>query len=186
MHKIKTVIIDADSKCLDRSSNLLHKFDDVEIVGTFKDPQKGMIFMLNNQPDLAFVQIEMPILSGLEIAEEISKQETNVKVILLSPYAHYAIKALKFNVFDYLLCPICIDELKDSLLRFNVKYKTDLNSRELQIIREMSNGLNSQNIGNKLSISKHTVDTYRRAILEKSNCQNTPQLIKFALKRGLI
>ena len=50
----------------------------------------------------------------------------------------------------------------------------------------MSNGLNSQNIGNKLSISKHTVDTYRRAILEKSNCQNTPQLIKFALKRGLI
>ena len=56
----------------------------------------------------------------------------------------------------------------------------------MQIIREMSNGLSSQNIGEKLFISRHTVDTYRRSILEKSECQNTAQLIKFALKSGLI
>jgi DNA-binding CsgD family transcriptional regulator len=84
------------------------------------------------------------------------------------------------------LKPISIDELKKCLNRFNIKYKINLNNRELQIIRELSDGLSSQNIGEKLFISRHTVDSYRRAILEKADCQNTAQLIKFSLKNGLI
>lgn len=186
MNKIKTVLIDSDKDALVRLRKLLEKFEEVEVVGAFEDASQGLNFVLKNELDLAFVQIEMSKLSGLEIAEEISKRNSNVKIILISDHSHYAIKALKIAVFDYLLKPISIDELKKSLQRFNTKYKISLNTRELEIIREMSNGLSSQNIGEKLFISRHTVDTYRRSILEKSNCQNTAQLIKFALKSGLI
>jgi DNA-binding NarL/FixJ family response regulator len=186
MSKIKTVIIDSDASSLKRLKNLLKKFIEVEILETFEDSQQGLSFILENELELAFVQIEMPKLSGLEIAEEISKQETDVKIVLVSQHSHYAIKALKVAIFDYLLQPISIDELKISLQRFNTKFKINLNNRELQIIREMSNGLSSQNIGEKLCISRHTVDTYRRSILEKTECQNTAQLIKFSLKSGLI
>lgn len=186
MNKIKTVLIDSDKDALVRLRKLLEKFEEVEVIGAFEDASQGLNFVLKNELDLAFVQIEMSKLSGLEIAEEISKRNSNVKIILISDHSHYAIKALKIAVFDYLLKPISIDELKKSLQRFNTKYKISLNTRELEIIREMSNGLSSQNIGEKLFISRHTVDTYRRSILEKSNCQNTAQLIKFALKSGLI
>jgi DNA-binding CsgD family transcriptional regulator len=105
---------------------------------------------------------------------------------LVSQHSHYAIKAVKVAIFDYLLQPISIDELKITLQRFNTRFKINLNNRELQIIREISNGLSSQNIGEKLCISRHTVDAYRRSILEKADCQNTAQLIKFSLKSGLI
>ena len=186
MNKIKTVIIDSEEASLVRFKNLLIKFKEVEVLGVFDDANKGLEFILNNELDLAFVQIEMENQSGLEIAEEISKRGIDVKVILISAHSHYAIKALKFEVFDYLLKPISIDELKKSLQRFNAKYKINLNNRELQIIREMSNGLSSQNIGEKLFISRHTVDTYRRSILEKTESHNTAELIKFALKSGLI
>ena len=186
MNKIKTVLIDSDKEALVRLKKLLEKFEEIEIIGAFKDAGKGLDFVLKNELDLTFVQIEMSKLSGLEIAEEINKRNKDVKIILISDHSHYAIKALKIAVFDYLLKPISIDELKKSLKRFNTKYKINLNTRELEIIREMSNGLSSQNIGEKLFISRHTVDTYRRSILEKTESQNTAQLIKFALKSGLI
>jgi DNA-binding NarL/FixJ family response regulator len=184
--RIKTVIIDSDTSSLKRLENLLEKFIEVDVLVSFEDSKKGLNFILENEPELAFVQIEMPKLSGLEIAEIISKQETDVKVVLVSEHSHYAIKALKFAIFDYLLQPISIDELKITLQRFNIRFKIKLGNRELQIIREISNGLSSQNIGEKLCISRHTVDTYRRSILVKTDCQNTAQLIKFALKSGLI
>ncbi len=186
MNRIKTVLIDSDKPCLERLTNLLGKFNDIDVLAAFEDSKEGFKFILDNELDLAFVKIEMPDLSGLEIAEEISKRGVDVKVVLISEHSHYAIKAIKSSVFDYLLKPISIDELKSSLQRFHTKYKIKLNAREIQVIREMSNGLSSQNIGEKLFISRHTVDTYRRAILEKSDCQNTAQVIKFALKNGII
>ena len=186
MKKIKTVIIDSDISSLKRLENLLTKFMEVDVLATFEDSHKGFDFILENEPELVFVQIEMPKLSGLEIAEEISKQQIDVKIVLVSQHSHYAIKAVKVAIFDYLLQPISIDELKITLQRFNIRYKINLNNRELQIIREISNGLSSQNIGEKLCISRHTVDTYRRSILVKAECQNTAQLIKFSLKSGLI
>tara|TARA_B110000046_G_C13021157_1_gene411283 strand:- start:980 stop:1540 length:561 start_codon:yes stop_codon:yes gene_type:complete len=186
MSKIKTVLIDSDESSLLKVRSVLVKFEEVEVIGVFQDAYEGFNFILDTKVDLAFVQIELPRFTGLEIAEETNKRGLDVKIILLSEYSHYAIKALKFSVFDYLLKPISIDELKNSLQRFNTKYKLNLNIREIQIIREMSNGLNSQNIGEKLFISRHTVDSYRRTILDKSDCQNTAQLMKFALKTGLI
>jgi len=186
MSKIKTVLIDSEESSLLKIKNLLIKFDEVEVIGVFEDSTEGFNFILNTEVDLAFVQIELPRISGLEIAEETSKRGLDVKIILLAEHSNYAVKALKASVFDYLLNPISIDELKNSLQRYNTKYRMNLNIREIQIIREMSNGLSSQNIGEKLFISRHTVDSYRRAILDKSNCQNTAELIKFALKTGLI
>ena len=186
MTEIKTVLIDSDQPSLIRLQELLAKFNGIEILGTFENSNEGLDFILENEPDIVFIQIEMTNLSGLDVADEISKRETDIKIILVSNHSHYAIKALRISVFDYLVEPIDIDELKISLHRFKTKYKINLDSRELQIIREMSNGLSSQNIGEKLFISRHTVDTYRRIILEKSACQNTAQLIKFALKSGLI
>lgn len=186
MNKIKIVIIDSDESSLTRLESLLTKFNEVEVLATFDNSNHGLDFTLKNEVDLIFIQIEMPELSGLEMAEEMCKRENKVKTILTSDHSHYAIKAIKVSVFDYLLKPIYIDELKSSLLRYNLKYKMNLNTKEMEIIRNMSDGLNSKLIGEKLFISKHTVDKYRRNILEKTNCSNTAELVKFATQTGII
>lgn len=186
MNKIRTVLIDDEPRSLNRLKLLFENFNEVEVIGAFEDSEEGLDFILKNSPDLAMLDIEMPKKTGLEIADEISKRVKDVKIIFSSAQAHYAIKAIKASVFDYLLKPVSIDELKTSLQRFKTKYQINLNDRELEIIREMSDGLSSKEIGEKLFISKHTVDTYRRAILDKTESQNTAELIKFALKNGLI
>lgn len=186
MDKIKTVIIDDEPRSLDRLKILFENFDEVEILEVFEDPEEGLAFIFKNQPDLVMLDVEMPKISGLEIAEEIGKRLSKTKIIFSSAHSHYAIKAIKASVFDYLLKPVSIDELKTSLQRFKTKYKINLNERELDIVRKMSDGLSSKEIGEELFISKHTVDTYRRAILEKTSCQNTAELIKYAVKNGII
>lgn len=186
MNTIKTVIIDEDLNYLNRLKKLFLSIDTVEITAVFEDSKSGLDFVLNNPTDLLITEIEMPELSGLEIASELNKRAIETKVVFMSVHSHYAIKAVKHSVFDYLLKPISIDELKNTLKRLNTQFKINLNAKELQIIREMSNGLSSANIGEKLFMSKHTVDTYRRVILEKAACQNTAQLIKFAFNNNLI
>lgn len=186
MEKIKTVIIDENQGFLNRLKKLFLSIEEVEVLEVFQDATKGLDFVLNNEIDLLITEIEMPIVSGIEIAKEINRRSIETKIIFTSEHSHYAIKAVKNSIFDYLLKPISIDELKISLKRFSTKFKINLNKRELDIVREMSNGLSSADIGEKLFISKHTVDTYRRTILEKAECQNTAQLIKFAFNNNLI
>lgn len=186
MNKINVVIIDSDEPSLTRLVNLLTKINEVELLATFENANDGLDFILKNEIDLAFVQIEMPVLSGLEFACELGKRDKKTKIVLVSDHSHYAIKAIKVSVFDYLLKPISIDELKNTLLRYNLKYKMNLNSKEMEILRSMSDGLNSKLISQKLFINKHTVDKYRRNILEKTNCSNAAELVKFASQVGII
>lgn len=186
MNRVKVVLIDYSEDSLVRTSNLLKKNNEVEIVSTFQDSISGLDYVLENKPDLVILDIEMPMVSGIKIAQEINKHLLATKVIFYSEHTHYAIKAIKAAVFDYWLKPISIDELNNSLRRFQFNHKMDLSDKEIQIIRKLSEGFSSKLIGEKLFISKHTVDKYRRNILTKTNCHNTAELVRFVSQVGVI
>jgi len=186
MKKIKIVLIDHVNSSLIRTTDLLKKSSKVEITGIFNDAELALEFIKETQPDLVISEIEMTGVSGIAIAKEIKKQFLDTKVVFYSEQAHYAISAIKVAAFDYLLKPISIEELQECIHRFQISHQIDLNKRELQIIKKMSEGLNSKLIGETLFISKHTVDKYRRNILEKTNCNNTSELVKFVSQVGII
>ncbi len=165
---------------------LLANFPEIHIVKQTTNAKKGLEYILKHQPDIAFLDIEMPDISGLEMADELKKQGSPTKIIFFTAYDHYAIPAIKKNVFDYLLKPVSIDELKETIQRFKVTDHFNLSKRELDIIRGIAEGLNSKAIAEKLFISRHTVDTYRRSILEKTNCKNSAELIRFAAKANIV
>lgn len=183
---IRTVIIDDEARALNRMKMLMNNFPDIVIVGQFNKSQDGLDFILKNEPELVFLDIEMPGKSGLELADEINKNFLKTKLIFITAFEHYAIKAIKNYAFDYLLKPVSIDELKVCIERFKAKLCTNLNKREFEVIRAIAEGLNSKAIAEKLFISRHTVDTYRRTILEKTACKNSAELIRYATKNNLI
>ncbi len=183
---IKTMIIDNELRAINRMKLLLTHFSEISIVGEIDNAVEAEIQILKGQPDLVFMDIEMPGKSGLELAEEINKYNLETKIIFVSAYDHYAIKAIKQYAFDYLLKPVSIDDLKETIERYKAKWQTNLSKREFEIIRLIGKGLNSKAIGESLFISRHTVDTYRRAILEKTNCKNSAELISYAAKHNLI
>lgn len=185
-NKITVVLVDDETRALNRMKLLLEHFIDVEILGQFDNSEQSIPFILKNEPDLVFLDVEMPRKTGLEIADEINKNFLDTRFIFCSAHEHYAIKAIKNYAFDYLLKPVNIDELKKAIERFKAKHHTNLNKREFEIIRGISEGLNSKDIGEKLFISRHTVDTHRRSILEKTNCKNSAELIRYATRNGFI
>ena len=186
MKKIEIVLIDHVNSSLIRTTNLLKKSSKVDITGIFNDAKLALEFIIETKPDLVISEIEMAGISGIKIAKEIKKQFLDTKVIFYSEHAHYAISAIKVSAFDYFLKPISIEELQHCIHRFQVSHQIDLNKRELQIIKKISEGLNSKSIGETLFISKHTVDKYRRNILEKTNCNNTEELVKYVTQVGII
>ncbi len=184
--KIKVVVVDDEVRALNRMQILLKNFPEIEILEMFYDADQAIEYIVENEPDLVFLDIEMPGKTGLEIAEELNKNVLHTKIIFVSSYDHYAIKAIKNHAFDYLLKPVDMDDLKATIERFKAQTLSHLNRREYKVISLIAKGLSSKEIGEILHISHHTVDTYRRNILEKTECKNAAELIMYAAKNNLI
>lgn len=184
--KIKIVLVDNEPRSLNRLKMLLANFPDIEILEQTTDAKHGLDYILQKEPNLAFLDIEMPDITGLEMADILNKHGLQTKIVFFTAYDHYAIPAIKKNAFDYLLKPVSIDELKETIQRYKITEQSNLSKREFEIIRLIAKGCNSKAIAEQLFISHHTVDTYRRHILEKTGCKNAAELIMFATKSNIV
>ncbi|WP_236979334.1 LytR/AlgR family response regulator transcription factor [Membranihabitans maritimus] len=89
----------------------------VKIVGEASDGFEGVEIINEYHPDVVFLDIEMPGMDGFEMIQAL--QEMDFHLIFTTAYDHYAIKAIKYSAFDYLLKPVDIEELKSAVERVN-------------------------------------------------------------------
>jgi len=107
---MKAVIIDDEHHCITTLSWSLKQYcSEVEIVGVAYNGEDGIQLIQRLNPDLVFLDIEMPILSGIDMLIKLNK--IDFKIIFTTAYDKYAIKAIKLNALDFLLKPIDKDEL---------------------------------------------------------------------------
>jgi len=186
---IKTaVIVDDEQAGREHLERLLGFCKDIEIIANVGTPEEAIETITNKKPDILFLDIEMPRMSGFEILEITRNQGINPRVVFTTGFSQYTIKAIKAQAFDYLLKPIILDELKETIIRLSTnrikKHRlkssvTDLLSdREIEILDLVTLGKTSSEIGEELFISKTTVDTHRRNILEKTGARSTTELLK--------
>jgi len=185
--KKTAIIVDDEIAGLEHLSRLLDYCSGVQLLATTTVPEEAIELITQNKPDILFLDIEMPRISGFEILEITRNQGLMPYIVFTTAYSQYAIKAIKENAFDYLLKPIDIEELKITLKRIDELVDTPnlypnsltetLSRRELQILDLIVEGKTSKEIGAELYISKVTVDTHRRNILEKTKAKSTADLI---------
>ena len=113
---IKAILVDDEKHALITLEHLLKKHEDVEILSCIQSSTEAKKIIEDLQPDLLFLDIEMPNLNGFELLKQFEK--IPFKVIFTTAYDQYAIKALKINALDYLLKPIDPDELRSALDKF--------------------------------------------------------------------
>lgn len=113
---IKAIIVDDEKHAIITLEHLLKKFEEVEILDKIQDSKKAKDIILEKQPDLLFLDIEMPSLNGFDLLAQF--ETIDFKVIFTTAYDQYAIKALKLNALDYLLKPIDQEELRLALDKF--------------------------------------------------------------------
>jgi two-component system LytT family response regulator len=117
MEPIKTLIIDDNPFILDMLSDMLAQdFPSLNLVSTAANANEGLKTIKKFKPELVFLDVEMPDMSGFEMLDQL--EDISFQTIFITSFSHYAIKAIRFNALDYLLKPVQEGELSDAIKRY--------------------------------------------------------------------
>lgn len=120
---IRTIIIDDEPNNIEALKQLLIKYcPHVELVGDAENIRTGQALILNTQPDLVFLDIEMPFGNAFELLNNLSP--VNFEIIFVTAFDNYAINAIKYSALDYLLKPVNIKELQNAVQKAAERIKT--------------------------------------------------------------
>ena len=116
MEKIKAILIDDELNSLQNLQQKLEGFcPDISIVAVTQKPEEGILLIRQYQPDVVFLDIEMPKMSGFRMLEELG--EYDFDIIFTTAYNHYSIDAIRISAFDYLVKPIPFHRFLKSVVR---------------------------------------------------------------------
>lgn len=196
---IRIVLAEDQSMLLGALGSLLDLEDDMEVVGKAKNGKEAITLVKELQPDVCIMDIEMPLKSGLDVAEEI-KGDASCKVIILTTFARtgYFERARKAGVSGYLLKDGPSEELANSiriimegrriyapeLMDMAFGEENPLTEREKQVIQLMADGKNTKEISNQLFITPGTVRNYISVILDKLEVTNRIEAISRFKEKG--
>jgi len=130
--RLRACLVDDEKYCLATlNSDLDLHFPEIEIVGIFQKPLLALEFLLENEIDILFLDIDMPLLNGLEFAEKFPNPK--FELVFTTAYDQYASKAFRLDAADYLLKPIALEELKVAMekikLRMEMKRKGKVSTK---------------------------------------------------------
>lgn len=182
---------------------LLELETDFEVVGIAADGKAALNGILDSKPDVALLDIEMPGLTGLEVADQLALLEKSVKVIILTTFARpkYFEQAIKAQVAGYLLkdspSETLISAIRAVLVGQTV-YESrlvqgmfaaetpPLTKRELEILQVMRSATTTKEIAERMILAEGTVRNYISAILSKTGTTTRLEAVMLAQKNGWI
>ena len=138
---IKAIIIDDEVHCLETLSLLLNEFcPEVQLLEQCNSAKKGLEVIEKYNPDLVFLDIEMPLMNGFEMLEQLST--ISFAIIFTTSYDQYAIKAIRYSALDYLLKPIDPKELISAVKKVQEERHLPI-AEQFQMLLQQINGKNN-------------------------------------------
>ena len=132
---LRTVLIDDDESNLSALSEKLAKHcPQVEIIARCDNGQDGINVIEGMQPDVVFLDIEMPVMNGFVMLQQLGYR--NFEIIFVTAYDHYAIKAIRYSALDYLVKPVEIEELKAAVLKAEANRKNQSSHSQIDLLLE--------------------------------------------------
>lgn len=125
---MKAILIDDEALALNYLEHQLRKLGDFEIIGKYTDPLLGKQRVEETEADIVFLDIHIPELSGIELAEMLLEQRPDLQVVFVTAYDKYAIKAFELNALDYVLKPVQLDRLRLTARRLDAHRKPQASS----------------------------------------------------------
>jgi DNA-binding NarL/FixJ family response regulator len=209
---MKILLVDDHTLFRNGLKMLLDTLPGYEVTGEASNGKEFLEMIRKYQYDIVFLDIEMPEINGIDAAKRAIEFNPLQKIITLSMYGdeEYYDQMIDAGAKGFLLKNTNLQEVKtaidtvmaggnyfsqelmQNLLR-NYKVikeqkspESELSEREIEILLLISEGLSNSEIGDKLFISKRTVEKHRANILDKTNCKNTAGLVMYAIKNQLI
>ena len=207
---IKVAIVDDHKLFRQGLAVILAAKDTIQVVEKYESALDLLKYIQHLQVDVILMDIDMPGMDGISATTEVLKIRPDIKVVILSMHLN-SVKiqeAIAVKVKGYLLktssdvevveaiesvmngtdyfSKEAQAELIDSYRRKEDPDYVELTKREIDILRLVCEEMNSQEIADKLFISKHTAETHRRNLLSKTDCKNSVGLVKYAMDHDYI
>ncbi|MEG0383574.1 MAG: response regulator transcription factor [Solibacillus sp.] len=198
------VLIAEDQQMLRGALTSLLSFEpDIQVIAEVADGQKAWVVIQSEVPDVCILDIEMPYLTGLELAENIKNANLSCKVMIVTTFARpgYLQKAMDCNVHGYLLKDEPIDYLIETIRKINngdkvvsrdlaatlfVKELNPLNEREIAVLQLVKEGCTTNEISKKLFLTKGTIRNYLSTSIQKLHVESRQQAVNLASEKGWI
>lgn len=197
------ILIAEDQRILRGAIGTLLDFEeDFEVIGQAGDGQEAINMIEELHPDICLLDIEMPIKSGLTIAEELKEKPLDCKLIILTTFARpgYFERAMKAGIHGYLLKDRSVDDLAasirnimqgkreydDELIFTSYLEENPLTGRERDVLTLSSKGKTAKEISHALFLSPGTVRNYLSEVLQKLEAKNKIEAITIAKEKGWI
>lgn len=195
---IRIVIAEDQKMMLGALGSLLNLEEDMEVVGKASNGEEAIKMVQKFQPDICMMDIEMPLKSGLEAAEEL--KDSGCKVIIVTTFSRtgYFQRALKAGVCAYVLKDSPSEELANTirsviagkrvfapeLMDGFYSEENPLTEREKEVLELVADGKNTKEIADVLKIKSGTVRNYISTIFEKLEVKNRIEAISRSKEKG--
>ncbi len=197
---IRVVIAEDQGMVLGALAALLEIEGDIAVVARARNGREALAAVLAERPDVFITDIEMPEMTGLEVAAELKRQRTPTRVIILTTFARagYLRRALDAGASGYLLKDMPAEQLADAVRRvcrglrmvdpeLAAEAWTDpdpLTDRERQVLRLAGEGMASTDIALRLELSEGTVRNYLSEAISKVGANNRVEAARIARTKG--
>lgn len=199
---MRVVLAEDQAMVLGAFASLLELEDDVEVVATAADGGEALEAVRTHGPDILLTDIEMPVMSGLDVAKCILEDGLSTRVLIVTTFARsgYLRRALDAGVAEYVLKDSPITDLVAALRRVQTGERVvapelavaawgdrdPLTDRERDVLRLVGEGLPNSEISERLHLSAGTVRNYLSAAIVKLNARNRTEAFALARDRGLL
>lgn len=181
-----------------------------EVVGEASDGREAIRLCEKYRPDVAVLDVAMPLLNGIDAAREINKSNPATKLVLLTMHTEdqLVLESLRAGVKGYLLKTRAADELVQAIhavckgetyLTQSISHtvvqaflskgtlpESPLTDRERQVLQLVAEGKSNKEVASLLGISVKTAESHRSNIMDKLNIHDTAGLVRYAIRNGLI
>lgn len=207
----KILIADDHKLFSEGLASMVKQIKGTELTGIASNGQEALDLIILNPIDLLITDLHMPGMDGLELIRNVKQKYPNIKILVISMHNEPSVieEVFDANAEGYILKDATREEflkaidrilydgtyysnivLENLLRRSREKKKSTenkihLSEREIEILSLIMQEYSSEEIAEKLFISKRTVDTHRKSILQKTHCRTLVGLIKFAYENGI-
>ncbi|OUN00370.1 MAG: DNA-binding response regulator [Paenibacillaceae bacterium ZCTH02-B3] len=201
---IRIVIAEDQHMLLSALASLLQLEDDIDVVAQVPDGSQALEAIRTLRPDICLLDIEMPGLSGLDVAKAVRREGLGCRIIIVTTFSRpgYLQRATELKVDGYLLKDEPIEDLVEAIRKvhrgervispelaaklFFSREENPLSERERDVLRLAADGLTTGQIASALYLTKGTVRNYLSSAIQKLEVESRHQAVKKATEKGWI